>query len=345
MQNLPVPAWFARASWGHASYQGRAAFGHSEESLSAVGVRFVWWTGVLCLAFAACRPASGRRIAVQITSTRSPLVSVAERWTASGSILEPRREGNAFWATVAHHEHPVPFIDLDEDGRLDLGAEPTAVCRREADKWSCDMEPARLFVHRSQTGVDDSTTVFGEAYDPATFAVDAKARLCLTDQDRCIAERLPGPYLDASFGLMLKLCDITSQSGPETAHEVALFSGDRVLIRTRASQPPAMGIKARVQRENDRYAVTGTTSLEIHRLIVWVGEVVAGETKSILWSSQQAPDLLRVEHSRFQASVPVSRLEGCRACSIGVQAVHDVQKGKVSVSSEGVAFLEPGEAL
>lgn len=312
------------------------------EPLRETGPRALVVAAFLSLAIEGCHADNDRLVAVQVISPKSPLVSVASHWVGAGKVLRPSLQGGSFTVSIARGQRPVPFIDVNENGRLDLGFEPTAPCEG-TEPWSCRMRAVRLIVHRIQRALEDSTLVFGEAYDPISFAPDGNARLCLAGEKDCAGERIRPPYVGAPPTLMLKLCELTGKDDPSKRYDVEVRSAGGVMLAASVTQPPSMGLRAKLERHGNQFWVVGTTELVIHRVLVWIAPMVDQETKKMHWSSEAEPRLVAADRKRLRAEVPRDRLAECPDCVIGLQVVSEQTVGAVTMLSEGASVMSPGD--
>jgi hypothetical protein len=278
---------------------------------------------------------------VRITAPRPPTLSVSSHWNLPGRAQHVRIDGKDYRATIPEGRIPLPFLDINNNGRLDLDDEPTGRCRKQPD-WSCAIEPARLTVHRMQRGDHDFTVAFGEVLDPGSFTKDRHARLCLADERRCVDRPEAAPFVNVSNALMIKLCDLTDKEDSEKRYTLELRSDDKLLVTTRTKQPPPMNLRAQLTATEGGYRLTAATGLPIHRVVVWSAEIAGGETKKVHWTSEENPDLLIRRDKGFEMRLPARIIEDCPGCAIGVQAVSDLEVGPLTISSEGVALLTPG---
>jgi hypothetical protein len=298
------------------------------------------WAVTACVLalHAACRWRPGDQIEVRITSARPPALSLSNYWHFGSDRLESVASDGTDYRTVIPANHlPLPFLDLNRNGRLDFGREPVARCRR-SENWLCQILPARLIVHRTQGIGDDSTVVFGEAFDPKSYHMDSSAVLCDVDASRCVRESMPAHYFNSAPLLAIKICDI-GKSTVRKDYGIELRSSSNVLLRSRIRQPPAMNLKTRLSVRSDGYVLTGETSLPLTRAVVWLAEMRGREIKHVQWSSEQEPDLFALNRRDFEMHMPERVIRSCPGCFLGVQAVSDIEVGPVTISSEGAALL------
>ena len=293
--------------------------------------------GCLLVATSTCRR-SGTQVKVRIHSPRPPALAVSSHWNLPSSPLKSvQAEAGRYGSEIGRDQMPLPFLDLNGNGRLDIEREPTGRCRKES-AWQCEIRTERISVHRVQGMGEDSTMVFGDVFNRQTLLRDTAGKLCLTDERRCVDGTQKPPYINAAPALTMKLCDLTNAQ-KDKEYNIELRSGEKPIIRSRVKQPPPMDLKTRVEKTGDGFIVTGTTSLPISRVVVWSAKVEKGATKSIHWSSEQSPGLLSVRDKSFEMRLPRGVLKSCADCSMGVQVVSDLQLGATSVSSEGVEVL------
>ena len=152
----------------------------------------------------------------------------------------------------------VPFLDLDQDGRLDKLLEPSADCGKAAG-FACQLRQSRLIVRRSQRQrlqhSEDITVVFGESYLTRPVRPDPAARLCQDQPGSCVERTAQSPYADIKDALALKLCAFEDPNMAQTAqlvhlpvwrprgaeHNGAAAAGDELACQSRAPGWPADG--------------------------------------------------------------------------------------------------------
>ena len=293
---------------------------------------------------AACRAGPGRLVDVRIIAPAPSLLSSSSHWNLPGPGQQVGKKGQEYIARIPAERIPMPFLDLNKNGRLDLDQEPIARCRR-THEWTCTIEPARLTVHRLQRPDHDSTIAVGDVRLPDSFVRDPTGKLCIWGEARCSDPAISTPYADGQAIPYLKLCDLTDKRDPQAEFGLELRSGDRVLVRARVHQPPAIELQASLRLVGGEYHVTGSTSLRIDRIVVWWGELENGETRTIRWNSEERPELLVRHEKDFELRLPTGILTHCPSCALGVQAVSDVAVGPVTTSSEGLAIFFPGKDL
>jgi hypothetical protein len=301
------------------------------------------WSGLLLPAMVACSPASGRLVDVRIATSQPPLLSIASHWTLPGPTQEVQRDGLDYAARIPIGRFPVPFVDLNGNGRLDLDDEPVGRCEKNGG-WRCVVEPARLTLHRVQRQDVDATFAIAEVFSPGSLRKDEKARLCLSDVGRCTDGPMGAPYLNSGTALTLPVCDLANVDAPGKLHDIELRSGKEIVLKARLGQPPPMSLKTKLTREREGFRVSGSGALPIHRVVVWSARYEQNQP-AILWTSEARPDLMTRREREFEYLIPREVVIGCASCVIGVQAVSQVASGPISVSSEGSAVLPPKELL
>jgi hypothetical protein len=197
------------------------------------------------------------------------------------------------------------FEDLDEDGRLDVYAEPSTPCRHDDGPWSCRVHDKQITVLRLERDDRKDTFVLPRQPSPAMF--------CVGDPEGCRGDRVEQPTSD-EMAQALSAC---------TDDNLTLWIDDAaarhsVLVGAR----PALELDVHLREMPDGASVveiSGPDVSDADRMLVWIGPEAAP-----LWSSEDGAAAWQDFDGKSTVVVPSAIRAACSDCPVDVAiATHD----------------------
>jgi hypothetical protein len=256
--------------------------------------------------------------------------------------VTPNAQAHERWSEAP----TIAFLDVDHDGKLETGVEPSGHCERTTDGPRCEISARRTVIHRirnfrvtgaGQSGdpLTDDLVLFGD-YHHDDGSADSDSGFCLAADPSVCSIPNANPFGKAARPLpAIAPCKLTKMT-QDPSIDVIVHAGANQQALT-LTTPVPLGAHFDVGWFDGAASIHVTTDRPMTQAIVWLGVLDQGNPR---WSSEQASDL-HLAGTELDVRVPEAELDACPGCVIVTQ-VAAISDGKdIGVYSEDRMTLKP----